>query len=78
MLMYKLISKLGNHIVRTDNANKRDRLIELGYRLDNSVSKSVDEMNVVELEKYAEINGIDISACKNKSEKLAAIKAAKE
>ena len=75
-MVYRMISKLGNDVVETDNERKRDRLIELGYRLDNSGSKSVDEMNVAELEKYAEVKGIDLSACRNKADKLAAIKAA--
>ena len=77
-MVYRMISKLGNDVVETDNERKRDRLIELGYKLDNSGGKSVDEMNVAELEKYAEVKGIDLSACRNKADKLAAIKAATE
>ena len=78
MLMYRLISALGNEVIETENERKRDQLLELGYRLDNSGGKSVDEMNVAELEKYAEVKGIDLSACRNKADKLAAIKAATE
>jgi hypothetical protein len=78
MAMFRLISELGNEVIETENERKRDRLIDLGYTVVAATVKTVDEMNVVELEKYAEINGIDISACKNKADKLAAIKAATE
>lgn len=40
--------------------------------------KSLSEMKTAELEAYAKEKGIDISACKNNDERVAAIKAAEE
>lgn len=78
MNMYRLISALGNEVIETENERRRDRLINLGYTEVAATVKTVDEMTVPELEAYAKEKNIDLSGCSNKTEKLAAIKAAEE
>ena len=43
-----------------------------------SFNKPLTKMNTAELESYATERGIDLSGCKDKNEKIAAIKAAEE
>jgi len=76
--MYTLKSKYGNVVIETENERRRDRLIDLGYTEVEATVKTVDEMTVPELEAYAKEKNIDLSGCSNKTEKLAAIKAAIE
>ena len=71
--MFVLISRLKNEIIRTDSESKRDRLIDLGYTIVEE-KLNLEKMKVEDLEKYAADNGIDLSGCANKTEKIAKIK----
>ena len=71
--MYRLINEIGNVVIETENERKKDRLLDLGYKLDKK-EKSLDDMKVSELEDFAKENNIDLKDCENKTEKLNKIK----
>ena len=71
--MYRLINEIGNLVIETENERKKDRLLDLGYKLDKK-EKSLDDMKVSELEDFAKENNIDLKDCENKTEKLNKIK----
>lgn len=74
-MKFTLMSQIGNLVIETDNERKRDRLLDLGYKLVEK-EKIFEKMTVTEIDAYAKEKNIDISSCKNKDEKISAIKAA--
>ena len=72
--MFKLTTKYGNIVKTVETERERDNLINLGYKVVDEEKTSIDNMTVSQLEDFAKENGIDISDCKNKSEKLDKIK----
>lgn len=72
--MFKLTTKYGNIVKTVETERERDNLIDLGYKVVDEDKPSIDNMTVPQLEDFAKENGIDISDCKNKSEKLDKIK----
>lgn len=71
--MYRLINDIGNLVIETENERKKERLLDLGYKLDKK-EKSLDDMKISELEAFAKENNIDLKDCENKIEKLNKIK----
>lgn len=72
--MFKLTTKYGNIVKTVETERERDNLIDLGYKVVDQEKPALDNMTVPQLEDFAKENGIDISDCKNKSEKLDKIK----
>ena len=72
--MFVMRSKYGNEIKKVETSRKRDELKALGYTEIEAKPLTVDEMKVEQLEAYAAEKGIDLTGCKNKTEKLAKIK----
>ncbi|MBO5210377.1 MAG: hypothetical protein J6B80_00435 [Clostridia bacterium] len=72
--MFVMRSKYGNEIKKVETPRKRDELKALGYTEVEDKPLTVDEMKVEQLEAYAKEKGIDLTGCKNKTEKLAKIK----
>ena len=69
---------IGNAILIAKSERKRAALKELGFIEVESVEKApitnLDKMKVSELETLAESNGIDLSDCKNREEKISKIR----
>lgn len=71
--MFTLKNKYGNVYKKVNTERERDELLKDGYSLvENKLN--FDEMKIAELEAFAEKNGIDLSDCGNKAEKLEKIK----
>lgn len=69
-----MVSRYGNEIKEVDSERKRDELKKLGYREFQPKKIPLDDMTVPQLEAYAKEKNIDLSGCKNKTEKLEKIK----
>ena len=70
--MFTLKNKYGNVFHKVNGERERDELLKSGFTLvENEVN--FDKMKTEELDEYAVKNGIDLSECKNKAEKLAKI-----
>lgn len=76
MAKYVMRSFYGNEIKEVDTERKRDELKELGFTeiKEETEGVNLDKMKVSELESIAESNGIDLSDCKNREEKILKIK----
>ena len=76
--MFKMRNAIGNAILIAKSERKRAALKELGFIEVESVEKApitnLDKMKVSELETLAESNGIDLSDCKNREEKISKIR----
>lgn len=72
--MFKLKNKYGNIIKTVETERERDNLIDRGYKPVENKPLLLDDMKVDQLEAYAAEKGIDLTGCKNKTEKLAKIK----
>ncbi len=75
--MYKLVNEYGNITVTAMSESDRDRLIRSGYKPVEETA-NIDDMTVPQLDAFAKAEGIDLSGCSNKAEKLERIKAALE
>ncbi|MBQ4118982.1 MAG: hypothetical protein IJD45_01160 [Clostridia bacterium] len=71
--MFVLKNKYGNVYKKVNTERERDELLKGGYTLVED-KVDLDKMKVEDLEAYAAENGIDLSGCGNKTEKLAKIK----
>lgn len=76
MAKYIMRSFYGNEIREVYTERKRDELKELGFTEIKEETEGVnpEKMKVSELDKFAESNGIDLSDCKNREEKILKIK----
>ena len=74
--MFTLKNKYGNVYKVVNSERERDELLNNGYTLVEEKTKGInlDKMKVEELEAFAEKNGIDLTGCANKAEKLEKIK----
>lgn len=73
--MFKMRNATGNAIVIAKSERRRDALMALGFtEVKEKVEIALDKMKVEELEAFAKDNGIDLSDCGNKAEKLEKIK----
>lgn len=77
MAKYVMRSFYGNEIKEVNSERKRDELIELGFteiKEATTEARSIEKMKVSEIEVIAESNGIDLSDCKNREEKISKIR----
>jgi hypothetical protein len=74
MAKYVMISYYGNEIKEVDSERERKELEALGFKEAEKETPNVNEMTVAKLEAFAKEEGIDLSECKNKTEKLEKIK----
>ena len=73
--MFTLKNKYGNIFKNVETEREKENLEALGYKVVSATTEiNLDKMKVEELEAYAAENGIDLSGCGNKTEKLAKIK----
>ena len=73
--MFTLKNKYGNVYKKVNTERERDELLKEGYTLvEKEVKTDLDKMKVEDLEKFAADNGIDLTGCNNKLEKLEKIK----
>lgn len=73
--MFTLKNKYGNILKRVETDREKEALLDMGYELvEESGEVDFDKMKVSELEAFAGNNGIDLSECKNREEKLSKIK----
>ena len=70
----KLKNKYGNIVKYAENEREIERLKGMGYTEVEEKEIPLDDMTVPQLEAYAKERNIDLSGCKNKTEKLAKIK----
>ena len=73
--MFKLKNKYGNVYHEVNTEREKDELLKAGYTLVED-KVNLDKMKLEDLEKFAADNGIDLTECNNKPEKLAKIKEA--
>ena len=74
MAKYVMISYYGNEIKEVDSERERKELEALGFKEVEKEAPNINEMTVAKLEAFAKEEGIDLSECKNKTEKLEKIK----
>ena len=74
MAKYVMISYYGNEIKEVDSERERKELEALGFKEVEKETPNINEMTVAKLEAIAKEEGIDLSECKNKTEKLEKIK----
>jgi hypothetical protein len=74
MAKYVMISYYGNEIKEVDSERERKELEALGFKEVEKETPNINEMTVAKLEAFAKEEGIDLSECKNKTEKLEKIK----
>jgi hypothetical protein len=73
--MFTLRTKYGNILKHVETERKKEAFLDMGYELVSATTEiEFDKMKVSQLEAFAENNGIDLSGCKNREEKLAKIK----
>ena len=75
--MFTLKNKYGNIVKTVETQREKENLEALGYKVVSATTEdkfNLDKMKVDELEAFAEKNGIDLSDCGNKAEKLEKIK----
>ena len=75
--MFTLKNKYGNIVKNVQTEREKENLEALGYKVVSATTEdkfNLDKMKVAELEAFAEKNGIDLSDCDNKAEKLEKIK----
>lgn len=79
--MFTLKNKYGNIVKTVDTEREKENLKALGYKVVSATTEqpegfNLDKMKLEDLEKFAVDNGIDLTGCKNKLEKIAKIKEA--
>ena len=74
--MFTLKSKFGNIVKQVESEREKEALLDKGYVLayEKNEAQSIEKMKVSEIEAIAESNGIDLSDCKNREEKILKIK----
>ncbi len=75
--MFTLKNKYGNIVKTVETEREKGMLEDLGYKVVSATTEDkvdLNKMKVEELESFAVENGIDLSGCGNKTEKLAKIK----
>ena len=74
--MFTLKSKYGNLIKKVETEREKEALLDKGYVLmyATNEAQSIEKMKVSEIEAIAESNGIDLSDCKNREEKILKIR----
>ena len=77
--MFTLKNKYGNIVKTVETQREKEALEGLGYEVVSATTEqtegvNLDNMKVAELEAFADKNGIDLSDCTNKAEKLEKIK----
>ena len=73
--MFVLKNEYGNITKKVETEREKDFLKSLGYSLvEKSTEVNLDKMKVSELEIFASKNGIDLSKCENRTEKIRKIK----
>lgn len=73
--MFTLKNKYGNILKHVETDREKEALLDIGYELVAATTETeFDKMKVSELEVFAGNNGIDLSECKNREEKLSKIK----
>lgn len=73
--MFTLKNRYGNIVKIVQTEREKEALEALGYKVVSAITEiNLDKMKVEELEAFAEKNGIDLSDCNNKAEKLEKIK----
>lgn len=78
--MIKLVNEYGNAIVIANSERQAAQFETRGFKRvekpdqGDTEGVNLDKMKVAELEAYAQLNGIDLEGCSNRSEKLAKIK----
>lgn len=77
--MFTLKNKYGNIVKTVETQREKENLEALGYEVVSATTEqteglNLDNVKVAELEAFAKDNGIDLSDCGNKAEKLEKIK----
>ena len=78
--MIKLVNEYGNAMVIANSERQAAQFEYRGFKRVEEPNEgdtegvNLDKMRVAELEVYAQLNGIDLEGCSNRSEKLAKIK----
>ena len=74
--MFTLKNKYGNIVKNVETEREKEALLDKGYVLayEKNEAQSIEKMKVSELESIAESNGIDLSDCKNREEKISKIR----
>ena len=75
-IMFTLKNKYGNIVKNVETEREKEALLDKGYVLMYAKTEalSIEKMKVSEIEAIAESNGIDLSDCKNREEKISKIR----
>ena len=73
--MFTLRNLCGNIIKVVETEREKEKLEALGYKIESATTEiNLEKMTVAELDNFANENGIDLSGCYYKAEKIETIK----